>query len=45
MYSMMTTVNWANIVHLKVLIDAFDSGAGEDSWETLGLQEDLTSQS
>jgi len=26
-------------------IDAFDYGVGEDSWESLGLQEDLTSPS
>ena len=25
-------------------IDAFDSGAGEDSWESLGQQRDQTSQ-
>ena len=26
-------------------IDAFELGAGEDSWESLGLQGDQTSQS
>ena len=32
-----------NAEHL--MIDAFDCGVGEDSWESLGLQGDKTSQS
>ena len=38
--------NWAHMHETETIhIDAFDCGAGEDSWQSLGQQGDQTSQS